>query len=250
LSTVSLSGEWEVGLSEIIFPHTWLTLDKEEAVFTISCSEELNYAGCGEFHKTVRMAHGYYTSVRDVVEEINKCLSGVVPIDTNRPFDVNLLKQDRRMSKLKYNDTSKKVHFLMQAGQVFTFTSALATILGVADSQNPVPEPLEHYTSWVGRDVGDVSRGINYLMVYCDLLEHVSVGDTKVPLLRIVNASGVNGEIVHHCYDTPRYTPLLKKNFSSIEMLIRDDLGRPIAFENGKLIVTLHFRQSKNAYFL
>ena len=250
MSSISLSGPWEVGLSEIIFPHSWLTLDRADAVFTISCSAELNYEGLGAFSKTVRIAYGYYTAVRDVVDEINKWMLSVVPHETNKPFDINLLKHDRAMSRLKYNETSKKVHFLMQRGQVFKFSPALATILGVADSQNPVAEGLEHYTIWTSREVGDISRGINYMMVYCDLLEHVPVGDTKAPLLRIVNASGTKGDIIHYSYDTPRYIPLQKKNFSSIEMDIRDDLGKPIAFETGKLLVTLHFRQAKNAYFL
>ena len=85
------------------------------------------------------------------------------------------------------------------------------------------------------------------MMLYCDLLEHIPVGDTKDPVLRIVDA---NGEIVHRLYDEPRYIPLQKKNFDSIELDLRDDLGNPIAFKNGKLVVTLHFRQAKSAYFL
>ena len=65
-----------------------------------------------------------------------------------------------------------------------------------------------------------------------------------------MNAHGTNGEIVHHLYDEPRYIPLQKKNFDSIELDLRDDLGKPIAFENGKLVVTLHITQTKSAYFL
>ena len=70
------------------------------------------------------------------------------------------------------------------------------------------------------------------------------------PLLRIVEISGQKGEITHIQYDQPRYVPLQKKAFGSIEIDIRDDLGEKISFDSGKLIVTLHFRKAKEAYFL
>ena len=154
------------------------------------------------------------------------------------------------MPKLKYNEMSKRVHFVMFRGQSLTFSPALATILGLDAKQNPSKSKDEDSFGWAATSVSDITRGINYMMLYCDLLEHVPVGDTKAPLLRIVNANGTNGEIVHHLYDEPRYIPLQKKNFDSIELDLRDDLGKPIAFENGKLVVTLHFRQAKSAYFL
>src|SRR6218665_1097124 len=86
--------------------------------------------------------------------------------------------------------------------------------------------------------------------VYCDVLEHVSVGDTKAPFLRIVQVSGECGDRVQAIYDKPIYVPLQKNNFDSIEIDIRNDAGKPISFEYGKLIVTLHFRLSKIPYLL
>jgi hypothetical protein len=37
-----------------------------------------------------------------------------------------------------------------------------------------------------GDHVADVTRGVNYLYVYCPLVEPRMVGDAQVPLLRIV----------------------------------------------------------------
>ena len=88
------------------------------------------------------------------------------------------------------------------------------------------------------------------MYVYCDVLECVPVGDTTAPLLRIVEIGGQKGEMVHIQYDQPRYVPLQKKEFDSIEIDIRDDLGEKISFDSGKLIVTLHFRRAKESYFL
>ena len=101
-----------------------------------------------------------------------------------------------------------------------------------------------------GDKVADINRGLTALYIYCDILEYVSVGDTKAPLLRIVPVDGRNGESIYKVFGEPRYIPLQKKNFQSIEINIRDDIGNPIPFETGKLVVTLHFRQTKRKYFL
>ena len=74
------------------------------------------------------------------------------------------------------------------------------------------------------------------------------------PLLRIVEVAGSRGEglqeMTHIQFDQPRYIPIQKKNFDSIEIDIRDDAGESIPFDDGKLIVTLHFRRAKESYFL
>src|SRR6266568_1338794 len=257
LGSVSLRGEWEVGLSEIIFPHTWLTLDKGDAWFTVSCAyncvnsnTEVLAAqpnnGCTITAVDVRIPHGYYESVHDLVREMNKSLSKLLPY-SSIPVPG---KDENQMPRLKYNETSKRVHFVMFRGQSLAFSPALATILGVAAKQNPSKPRDEDSFGWFASNVSDITRGINYIMLYCDLLEHVPVGDTKAPLLRIVDATGSNGEIIHRSFDEARYVPLQRRHFDSVEIDIRDDLGNPIAFENGKLVVTLHFRQCKSPYFL
>ena len=254
-SGISLSGDWEVGLNEIIFPHTWLTVDETDATFTLSCEGYViqNVVGVAPYTVEVRIPRGYYESVRDVVREINESFSKMNPMPglAFRSSEFALAtKEKSMMPELKYDESSKRVEFAMNRNQSLSFPSGLAAVLGVDPKQNPSTPEDEETFAWIGANVSDITRGINYMMVYCDLLEHVPVGDTKVPLLRIVDAKGENGEIIHRSYDEPRYVPLQKKNFDSIEMDLRDDLGKPIAFENGKLVVTLHFRQAKRPYFL
>ena len=85
------------------------------------------------------------------------------------------------------------------------------------------------------------------------MLENIPVGDTMAPLLRIVEVSGTRNderqELTHIQYDQPRYFPVQKKAFDTIEIDIRDDTGESIPFDTGKLIVTLHFRRAKDSYF-
>ena len=99
----------------------------------------------------------------------------------------------------------------------------------------------------------DVGGGLHALYIYCDVLESIPVGDTMAPLLRIVDVSGTRSdekqELTHVQYDQPRYFPVQKKTFDTIEIDIRDDTGESIPFDAGKLIVTLHFRRAKDSYF-
>ncbi len=91
---------------------------------------------------------------------------------------------------------------------------------------------------------------LNSLFVYCDIAEHVPIGDTAAPLLRCVNIKGKRGENVCMLYDNPIYVPVQKKSFDTVEINIMTDSGDPVPFEGGRSSVTLHFRRASNPYFL
>ena len=75
------------------------------------------------------------------------------------------------------------------------------------------------------------------------------VGNSFVPLLRIVRITGKHGEVVSKQFDNIHYVPLLTREFDTVEVDIRDDTGRSVPFERGKVTVTLHFRRRKNSLF-
>jgi len=86
--------------------------------------------------------------------------------------------------------------------------------------------------------------------VYCDLVEHVPVGDTKALLLRIVNRmTHRGGENVHETFNPPLYMPLQKRCFDTIEINLMTDTGLPIPFRFGKSFVVLEFRRAAYKYF-
>ena len=75
------------------------------------------------------------------------------------------------------------------------------------------------------------------------------VGDTAVPLLRAVPLEGKHGDVVSTSFDNVQYIPVLHKEFTTIEINIRDDAGRRVPFERGRVTVTLHFRRRKPLFF-
>jgi hypothetical protein len=96
----------------------------------------------------------------------------------------------------------------------------------------------------------DLQTSIHALYVYCDLLEYIHVGDIKAPLLRVVDSGGENSDVITRYYERPRYIPVQKKSFDTIEIVIRDDTGERILFESGKVLLTLHFRRALNQYLI
>ena len=94
------------------------------------------------------------------------------------------------------------------------------------------------------------NRGFNSLYVYCDAAEAIPVGDIKASLLRVVDAAGNFGDLIHRLYTTPQYVPVSREEFNTVDIDMRDDTGRSVPFELGKVVATLHFRRSRNSYFL
>lgn len=89
----------------------------------------------------------------------------------------------------------------------------------------------------------DLHAGQRLMYVYCDIASFVPIGNTKSPLLRVCNVSGSYGEIVRVTFDRPFYVPVSRREFDTILVDIRNELGQPMPFEFGKSVVTLHFRR-------
>ena len=85
-------------------------------------------------------------------------------------------------------------------------------------------------------DVVNMTQGFNTLYVYTDIVESRIVGDTLAPLLRTLPISGRHGDILSDRFTNIHYVPLLRSTFHTIEMDIRDDMGRRVPFEYGRMV--------------
>ena len=87
--------------------------------------------------------------------------------------------------------------------------------------------------------------GNQYFYVYTtDVIKSQYHGDVVVPVLRTVTVKREHGSYVSKNFERPHYVPLNKKVFDMISINIRDEAGDLVAFEHGKVIITLHFRCS------
>ena len=228
---ISLNGEWEVGLFELEYKRSWYTISPEGGRFLFSY-----VIGNIQHVERLTISGGYYSTIDRLLNRINgeiiKVLSGK--------------REKEHWCMLRIDEISRKIDISLQRGDYFNFGEELSLILGITERVNAVDGNVH----FVGQEICDLDRKVSSLYVYCDILEHVPIGDVKAPLLRAVGTSGKHGEVVRRIFDKTLYVPVQKKNFDSIELDIRTDTGQPVPFESGKCIATLHFRLSKNPYFL
>ena len=220
--TISFTGEWEVALTEIHYPHSWNNVqEKVENRFYLR-NQELD----GMWEPFV-VPPGYYSSVADLITKFNEVVSA-----NDRFKDQVQLSLDTLNRKVTVHLQNKTEVYFYGFGQMLGFS----------------PNKVISSTSTAERAV-DLEYGFHDLYVYCDIIQSQYVGDALVPLLRIVPVEGKDGERIRKSFIRPHYLPVSRKQFESIEVNIKRDTGETVPFELGKVLLTLHFRQSRPANF-
>lgn len=236
--SVSLTGDWEVGLVEIQYTRSWNNLFRGEGRVQYMQSAVLRGKQIFVQHQ-IRLPPGYYESPSDIVQYVNQHIEEFAKKSDIEQFPI-----------FNYNAFTKRLHGVISNGASVIFSQALCFMLGIGARQNPIQHFDDEPLTFRSNHACDMNRDLNSLFVYCNLLEHVLVGDSKVPLLRIVPISGKHGDNSYITYEKPQYVPIQRKHFDSIEIDIRNDAGLPIPFETGKVLITLHFRLRKIPYLL
>lgn len=151
--------------------------------------------------------------------------------------------------KIRYSLLTRRAHIVIPPKYEVTFPPTLLSILGFTKDQLPIRNEDGETKAIRAYNVCDIEGGIHGIYVYCDLVDHVPVGDTVAPLLRIVESKAYNGEMIYKIYEQPRYLPLRKKLFDVVELDIRDVYGEKILFQTGNVTVTLHIRRAEKHFF-
>ncbi|GFX07872.1 uncharacterized protein TNCV_4161411 [Trichonephila clavipes] len=203
-SHVCLNGEWEVGLSEIIYPHSWLNVNETKNYF-------LYKAGDGNISSTVKRTIdvGCYETMLDIISAVQLAL----PKNPNR-FTIIYNKATKRV---KINAVQGSSLHLENLGELLGFKRN-AIIIGNMKSEF----------------VADAWSNFSVFYVYSDLISPQIVGDTQAPLLRIVRTKGKDGETISQYYDRPQYLPLVRHSFQTIQSELRLNSGDFVPFERVK----------------
>ena len=93
----------------------------------------------------------------------------------------------------------------------------------------------------IAENPGDLTeQTVPTLFIYCDILEHVVIGDVMAPLLHMVDmkCKRTYGKM-HETPLAPLYVPLQKKHFDTVEINIMTDTGEPVHFAEGKSVTVL-----------
>ena len=263
--TEEFAGKWEVGLVNITYPRMWYNVNKEDAVCYV---QFMNWET-----KTATIPIGRYTSMEQLIEALNKALNSTLPPTSHQVFQ---LSYDRLTRKVTYgmisnpNRTTIKlvlpeipgnevssddiINTMSTSVVGSSFSPGVASILGFEDTQDRKTWSAEFHMqnvgTFTGKHVADLNRGIHSLYVYCDIMEPCPVGDTRVPLLRIVplKETSNNSTSTMQCTQTfshVHYHILRHRYITEVEIDIKDSMGRPVPFERGELMVTLHLRRAE-----
>jgi hypothetical protein len=223
--TVRLDGEYQKALAEIIYLHNWFNVDIKDGTdwFAASRQEQTDF-------RKICIPSGYY-AYRSAFETTFSQLMDVVfsPID-----DCNV--------KVVYNETIGRSSLSVRLTDryILVISDELQRYTGL-DLKSIVVSKLSF--SMMANETFDAHRGLNLMYIYCDVASYAIVGDTKTPLLRVCNVAGKHGEFVRLVYAQPHYVPVGRREFNSIEIAINDELGKPMPFQYGKLVIVLHFRR-------
>ena len=224
-NTINLTGDWEVGLVEIQYPHNWYNVPAEEScrTFRVRCQSADNGNGPQAAYDFMIPA-GYYHRVQTMLNQIEEKANHV-------------LRSTNNAIHFKYDKISRKVSMDRSLCRL-TLPPHIRKLLGMtmvssfANNQSKADSVV-------------VMDPCDSLFIYCDVLEPRVVGDSQVSLLRIVPVEGKHGELVTRIFENVHYVRVQRKHFQTIKIYIRDHTGKRVPFEQGTVYMTLHFRQHK-----
>ena len=243
---IDLTGEWECGLSDIQYPHTWYNVTEDDVWLFLYEVNEPDVA------RRSRLSCRYYDDPLTLMYHVNKGLYR--------------LWSEKTRAQMSYSSVTQKMTLHTTPNTVFITPhhSSITSMLGFrtptivervpeevtpssVDDVHPADSSYPFHIE--ADDVVNMTQGFNTLYVYTDVVESRIVGDTLAPLLRTLPISGRHGDILSDRFTNIHYVPLLRSTFHSIEVDIRDDMGRRVPFEYGRVTVTLHFRRRKTGLF-
>lgn len=241
--SINLEGDWEVGLAEIVYPQSWYTVRQldllswwvAKATLPTNRRDPDGYLIVNdEDGDQYRLPPGAYKKIEELTNAIHETMKGRTGSNGNVQFSVE--------------PVSMRAVFTVAPGYVLWINSALSNLLGFGKKQTETELGPGTYK---GYDIVDFSQEQHSMYVYCNIIKPQHVGDTAAPLLRVVPLirKAHNPEPFHKVFDHIYFLPLVNQNFDTIEIDIRDDIGRPVAFERGRVVITLVFKKRFTSSF-
>ncbi|GFW27898.1 uncharacterized protein TNCV_767781 [Trichonephila clavipes] len=193
------NGEWEVGLVDLIYPHTWYNIRNDNNIFGFD-------VGNGEL-LVRRVPPGCYETVPDILKGMH--------LELHQNKIEFICHSVTKKVKIKLGDQARVVLY-----------KGLAELLGF--------EPGEYKKSVESPYIADPTASFPIMYAYCDLVEPQIVGHTQAPLLKIIKVEGKDREVVNAHYTRPHYVPVIRQQFQTIEMILRLHSGDLVPFERSR----------------
>ncbi|GIX90849.1 uncharacterized protein F54H12.2 [Caerostris darwini] len=168
----------EIGLTEIIYPHTWCNVNETNKMFGFD-------QGDGKLN-TRKLSPGSYETIPDILKAMTL---------TSYEGKINF----------KFNPQTKRVKIKTTDGAKVILEKGLFSILGFQ------PQVIENITE--RSFTADPLTEFPIFDVYSDIVQLVVVGHVEAPLLRVVRIFGKDGDVINVLYDIPHYVPVIRQSF-------------------------------------
>ena len=180
--TVQLNGEWEVGLAEIDYQHTWYNICN---IHKGKNSVEIYVPD--KWFQEISIRPGYYEKVQDVIDALLK--AGLA-----NTTDV----------VVSYDDTSKRVTVRCAKGTILESRGDISRMFGYLNNAPIRASDKKGFTPALSE------TGNQYFYVYNDIIKSQYHGDVDVTV------KGEHGSYVSKNLERPHHVPLNKKSLTRL----------------------------------
>jgi len=205
---IELEGNWEVGLMESLLPSKAHNVDETGFYYSLHYED-------GSVDRFV-MRSGTYTT-QQVVRELHSI---------GKRDNVSMIKWEystnRQRITFTFANCSTSSNVIGNAAIELTISEDLGALIGFDPSKTYT---AAESTTHTGERPPKLTAGFENVYIYCDVMEHVLVGDTKTSLLRILHRKGSDYGSEHVVFNPVQYVPLQKKCFDTIGMHLMNDGG-------------------------
>ena len=233
---INLQGEWRVAVTEITFPAQINNVTDNNIVYykkdrvIASMKVEKDKISRPYFGETAKITTGEYTSIDQILDEIRR---------------------KTELEKLDYviDPITKHLSFWLHYWEGITFSSpqipSLLGFKGVRDGSGyhiGYKQGSTKHSTFSTQDLiadypVDVCAGTQLMFIYLEIHYQI-VGDTKAPLLRVIEPNH------RKVFSNLDFKKLLVNNNSNISVNLRTETGGLDPFAGGgKVVLTLKFQK-------
>ena len=225
---IYFEGDWEVGMLECSYPHSWWQICHENSGFSfVNRSEATVNSDSPIPWEGSRFSN--IESIQNVTPTILK----------ERLFLTYREGQDLIEFSDPLPNYDDRVEVKAKEGYLIEFRGKLCRTLGF-------PDPTLVADTWERAPYPWTSENIDHIFFYTDIITPQRVGDVEVPLLKQVPVDNDSyPRPVNVTFPVISYYPVNKNPIETIEIVLRDGTGNKIPFTSGRTIVTLHFRRKE-----
>ena len=245
---LELKEDYDVGLAEIQYPQSWNNIRAKSNTIEIRYS----YPRSKRVRYMVKeVPPGYYENIPDLIDVIKSIYGST---------------RDRRLTGAKVTLIGLEITYNATTRRVFVNADNLKLKIKKADGKMHTPKVyqaqiklnddvarllgfkngtvIKKGKSLTGDFAATRSGGLHNMYVYTDCIHPQPHPDGNVNILRAIAIDEeLSKKYVSKRFQKIFYYPLKMKTITSISFDLRDDTGKHIGFDIGKVLIVLHFRK-------